>query len=154
MFRGGIDICPHPSYRRFRNGQTSDPEISERERAEATATSPGRKLREMRLAIAVEDELGKEEILSRYLNIAYFGSGAYGIAAAAERYFGKPASALTLPEASLLAALVQSPDTDSPIDGDAEEALGRRSYVLGQMVRLGAVSEAEAARADAEPPEL
>jgi membrane peptidoglycan carboxypeptidase len=134
-----------------RNVLKSDPALSERERAEATAVSPGRKLREMRYAIAVEDELGKEEILGRYLNIVYFGSGAYGIAAAAQRYFGKSPSVLTLPEAALLAGLVQSPNTDSPIDGDAEEALSRRSYVLRQMVRLGAVSEAEAARAEAEP---
>nr|MDT0662886.1 transglycosylase domain-containing protein [Micromonospora sp. DSM 115978] len=134
-----------------RNVLKSDPELTEAERAAATATSPGRKLREMRYAIAVERGIGKSEILRRYLNIAYFGAGAYGISAASERYFDKAPAHLNLAEAALLAGLVQAPDTDSPIDGDAEAALSRRGYVLDQMVRMGVTTPGDAGRAAASP---
>ncbi|MDG4828787.1 transglycosylase domain-containing protein [Solwaraspora sp. WMMD1047] len=134
-----------------RNVLKSDPNLTEAERAAATVTSPGRKLREMRYAIAVERGIGKTEILNRYLNIAYFGAGAYGISAASERYFDKAPAHLNLAEAALLAGLVQSPDTDSPIDGDADAAVARRNYVLDQMVRMGVTSAADAARATAAP---
>ena len=69
----------------------------------------GRKLREMRYAVALEEQLTKDQILERYLNIAYFGSGAYGIEAASRRFFSKGAAELTLPEAATLAGLVQAP---------------------------------------------
>ncbi len=137
-----------------RNVRKTDPNLSEEERAAATATSAGRKIQEMRYALALEQRLSKAEILSRYLNIAYFGAGAYGVSAASQRYFSKPASELTLGEAALLAGLVQSPDTDSPIDGNAQAALARRSYVLDQMAELGVISVADAEQAKAEKPRL
>ncbi|MDP9392020.1 MAG: transglycosylase domain-containing protein, partial [Actinomycetota bacterium] len=69
----------------------------------ATEESVGRKLREARLALALEDTYDKDEILTRYLNIVYFGQGAYGIQAAAQKYFSVNAVDLTLPQAAMLA---------------------------------------------------
>ncbi|WP_407951710.1 transglycosylase domain-containing protein [Plantactinospora veratri] len=134
-----------------RNVLKSDPGLTAEQRAEATETSAGRKIQEMRYALALERRLGKDEILSRYLNIAYFGAGAYGVAAASQRYFSKPARQLTLAEAALLAGLVRSPETDSPIGGDTEAALARRGYVLRQMAETGVISAETATRTQSEP---
>ncbi|GAA3747974.1 hypothetical protein GCM10022225_34920 [Plantactinospora mayteni] len=134
-----------------RNVLKSDPGLTAEQRAEATETSAGRKIREARYALALERRLGKDEILSRYLNIAYFGAGAYGIAAASQRYFSKSAQQLTLAEAALLAGLVRSPETDSPIVGNPDAALVRRGYVLREMVETGVLSAETAARTQAEP---
>ena len=134
-----------------RNVLKSDPNLSEQQRAAATATTFARKIQEMRYALGLEKELSKDEILSRYLNIAYFGAGAYGVSAASERYFSEPPSRLTVAESALLAGLVQSPDTDDPIHGDPNAALARRSYVLDQMVEMGVLSDGAAARAKASP---
>ncbi|MFJ6167382.1 transglycosylase domain-containing protein [Micromonospora orduensis] len=134
-----------------RNVLKTDPARTAEERAAATDPTVGRKIQEIRYAGALEKSLGKDEILDRYLNIAYFGSGAYGIAAASQRYFGKAPAQLTLAESALLAGLVQSPDAYSPIDGDKDAALARRSYVLDSMVATGAVTAAQAAQAKAQP---
>ncbi|MFF0173897.1 transglycosylase domain-containing protein [Micromonospora profundi] len=134
-----------------RNVLKTDPTRSAEERAAATDPTIGRKVQEIRYASALEQSLSKDEILNRYLNIAYFGSGAYGIAAASQRYFGKPPARLTLAEAALLAGLVQSPDAYSPIDGDKDAALARRGYVLDSMAATGAITAAQAAQAKAEP---
>jgi membrane peptidoglycan carboxypeptidase len=79
------------------------------ERAAATADTYQRKVKELRYAIAFEDKYSKDWILQRYLNIAYFGDGAYGIEAAAQHYFSTSASRLTLKQAALLAGLVKNP---------------------------------------------
>ncbi|MET7376690.1 transglycosylase domain-containing protein [Micromonospora arida] len=134
-----------------RNVLKTDPTRTAEERAAATDPTVGRKIQEIRYASALDKSLGKDEILDRYLNIAYFGSGAYGIAAASQRYFGKPPAQLTLAESALLAGLVQSPDAYSPISGDKDEALVRRSYVLDSMVATNAITAAQAAQAKAEP---
>ncbi|WP_406071370.1 transglycosylase domain-containing protein [Micromonospora sp. NBC_01638] len=134
-----------------RNVLKTDPTRTAEERTAATDPTVGRKIQEIRYASALDKSLGKDEILERYLNIAYFGSGAYGIAAASQRYFGKPPAQLTLAESALLAGLVQSPDAYSPIDGDKDGALGRRSYVLDSMVATGAITAAQAVQAKAEP---
>src|SRR3954466_11809825 len=84
------------------------------ERLPATEQTVGRKLREARLALALEETYSKEELLTRYLNIVYFGKNSYGIQPAARAYFGVDASALTLVQAALLAGLVQSPSDDDP----------------------------------------
>ncbi|SCF10157.1 transglycosylase domain-containing protein [Micromonospora mirobrigensis] len=133
-----------------RNALAGDPRLTAQQRARATEISTGRKLREMRYALALERTLDKDQILSRYLNIAYFGAGAYGIAAASKRYFSRSPAQLTLAEAALLAGLVRSPATDDPINGDADAALARRSYVLDRLVETGQVPAAEAAKARAE----
>ncbi|WP_320067543.1 transglycosylase domain-containing protein [Micromonospora sp. RTGN7] len=134
-----------------RNVLASDPALTEEERDRATEISVVRKLKEMRYALAVEREMSKDQILAGYLNIAYFGAGAYGVAAASKRYFSKPPALLTLAEAALLAGLVRSPHTDDPIDGDVDAALSRRAYVLERLVETGQVAPAVAVAAKAEP---
>ena len=109
------------------------------ERAAATESSIGRKLREARLALAVEQQHTKSEILTRYLNLVYFGQGAYGIQAAAQRYFSVNAIDLTLPQAAMLAGLVQTPSNDDPLT-DPERARQRRNQVLQRMLALGHVT--------------
>lgn len=133
-----------------RNVLKTDPNRTAEERQAATEQTVGRKLQEIRYATALEQRLSKDEILNGYLNIAYFGSGAYGIAAASQRYFAKSPAELTLPEAALLAGLVQSPDAYSPIDGDADAALARRGYVLDAMAGTGAITAEQASAAKAE----
>ncbi len=103
-----------------------------------------RKVREARLALALEEASTKDEILTRYLNIVYFGQGAYGVQAAAQRYFGVDAADLTLPQAAMLAGLVQSPANDDPIT-NPDNARVRRDQVLQRMHELGHVSDEELA---------
>jgi membrane peptidoglycan carboxypeptidase len=134
-----------------RNVLKSDVSRTEEQREAATADSPARKLQEIRYAVALEKKLSKDEILGRYLNIAYFGYGAYGIDAASHLYFSKPASQLTLADAALLAGIVQSPDVDNPVTGSRSAALARRSYVLDSLARMKAVTPAQAARARSQP---
>jgi membrane peptidoglycan carboxypeptidase len=135
-----------------RNVLKDDPNLTAQQRVDATADTPARKIQEMRYANALEQKLSKQEILNRYLNIAYFGDGAYGVAAASETYFGKAPSDLTLPEASLLAGLVQSPDAYNPVQtAHQPAALGRRTYVLGAMAKMGVITTDQEAAARAQP---
>ncbi|NLT28948.1 MAG: penicillin-binding protein [Propionibacterium sp.] len=109
----------------------------------ATETTYARKIQELRYAIAVEDELSKDEILERYLNIAYYGDGAYGVQAAAQHYFGTTADKLTLDQSAMLAGLVQSPDSVNPV-ANPRAALERRNVVLNRMAEVGAVTQEQA----------
>jgi membrane peptidoglycan carboxypeptidase len=102
---------------------------------DAQAPTVQRKIRELRYAIAMEKKFTKDEILERYLNIAYYGAGAYGVEAAARHYFSTKASQLTLAQAAMLAGLVQNPDTHNPIRNPSA-ALDRRDVVLNRMVEL------------------
>ncbi len=120
------------------------------EKHDAVATTPARKLRELRYAVAMEKRFTKDEILERYLNIAYFGDGAYGIEAAARHYFGKPAARLTLPEAALLAGIVRYPYAYDPVVHPAA-ARARRDTVLQRMRELHWVSAADVAAAERAP---
>ena len=95
-----------------------------------------RKLRETVLAFEIEAALGKPAILHRYLNQIYLGSGAYGVAAAARTYYGKPLDALTLAEAAMLAGLPKGPAHFNPV-AHPEPARHRRDYVLHQMLEQG-----------------
>lgn len=133
-----------------RNVLRYDTNASAAEREAATADTPARKLQEIRYAVALEKKLSKQQILQGYLNIAYFGDGAYGVFAASETYFGKPPSKLTLAESALLAGLLQSPENDNPITGDQSAALARRSYVLDSMAKTKVITPAQAATAKAE----
>ncbi|SFF57269.1 transglycosylase domain-containing protein [Blastococcus tunisiensis] len=112
------------------------------ERSAATEESVGRKLREARLALALEERYTKDEILTRYLNIVYFGRGAYGVEAAAQRYFGVTAAELTLPQAAMLAGLVQTPTHDDPV-AYPDSAVERRDQVLRRMHALGHATDEE-----------
>lgn len=109
--------------------------------------SYGRKIKELRYAISVEKTLTKDEILERYLNIAYYGDGAYGVEAAAEHYFGTTAAKLSLPQAALLAGLVQNPTAYDPVQNRAA-GLERRNVVINRMAALGVISEAQATKAE------
>ncbi|MGW0119018.1 transglycosylase domain-containing protein [Streptomyces sp. NPDC003327] len=121
--------------------------------AQATQQTIGRKVRELKYAIQVEEELGKKKILENYLNITFFGQQAYGIEAASQRYFSKPAAKLTLGEAAMMAGLVQSPSRYDPIN-DIEEATKRRNVVLQRMADVKDISQAEADQAKAQPIKL
>jgi penicillin-binding protein 1A len=110
-----------------------------------------RKLKEAALAVKLERELPKQEILLRYLNTIYFGRGAYGVEAASRSYFGKPVEQLTLPEAAYLAGLIRSPETADanrgPEDPDAAAqtatATRRRDSVLDAMLNAELITRAE-----------
>ena len=112
---------------------------------DATANTPGRKIREMRYALALEKQLTKAQILERYLNIAPFGGGAFGIYAASQVFFGKPPKDLTLPEAALLAGLVKAPTDYDPLtpEGYAQAVARRDNYVLPNMVKMNKITEAQ-----------
>ncbi|GGZ81184.1 transglycosylase domain-containing protein [Streptomyces bluensis] len=118
--------------------------------AQATQQTLGRKIRELKYAIQLEEELGKKKILENYLNITFFGQQAYGIEAAAQRYFSKPAKDLELGEAALLAGIVQSPTRYDPINDEAE-AKKRRNLVLQRMADVGDISRAQADKAKRAP---
>jgi membrane peptidoglycan carboxypeptidase len=118
--------------------------------AEATQQTIGRKIRELKYAIQIEDQLGKKKILENYLNITFFGEQAYGVEAASERYFSKHAKDLSLPESALLAGIVQSPSRYDP-GNDEAEATKRRNTVLQRMAEVGDISQKEADQAKEEP---
>ncbi|MGW7788394.1 transglycosylase domain-containing protein [Streptomyces tricolor] len=118
--------------------------------AEATQQTLGRKIRELKYAIQIEDKLGKKKILENYLNITFFGQQAYGVEAASQRYFSKHAKDLNLQEAALLAGIVQSPSRYDPVNDEAE-ATKRRNIVLQRMAELGDISQKEADQAKEKP---
>ncbi|MGX1545725.1 transglycosylase domain-containing protein [Streptomyces adustus] len=121
--------------------------------AQATQQTLGRKIQELKFAIQVEEELGKKKILENYLNITFFGEQAYGVEAAAQRYFSKHAKDLTLPESAMLAGIVQSPSRYDPVNDEAE-ATKRRNVVLQRMADVGDISQAEADQAKETPLKL
>jgi len=116
------------------------------ERRAATAETYERKFNELRYAIAFEEKYSKDWILERYLNLAYFGDNAYGIEAAAQNYFSKPASKLNLRQAAMLAGLVQNPSAYDPTN-NPDAARERRDIVLRRMAELDVVTREEADRA-------
>ena len=108
--------------------------------------TPRRKAQELILALWLEMKFTKKEILALYLNRVYFGAGAYGIEAAAQRYFNKPASRLTLGEAALLAGMMKGPSRYSPVSA-TDRAARRATIVLDEMVRTRAITKAQRAEA-------
>lgn len=102
-----------------------------------------RKVREARLALQIERELTKSEILERYLNAVYFGQGSYGVQAASERYFGKPVGQLTIPESAFLAGMIRNPVGYDPVRF-RERSRQRRSVVLQRLADVGYITSAEA----------
>jgi penicillin-binding protein 1A len=107
----------------------------------------GRKIREAVLALALEWRFSKEQILELYLNRVYFGGGAYGIDAASRRFFGHPASQLSIGEAAIIAGLVKAPSNYSPT-ADAEAARSRAGVVIGVMRDNGTITASQAAASD------
>lgn len=111
--------------------------------AAAQAPTLERKILEMRYAIALERKKTKDEILELYLNIAYYGDGAYGVQSAAHHYFNKDAADLNVAEAAMLAGLVQNPGQSDPVH-NLEAALARRNAVLDAQVRYQGMDPAVA----------
>ncbi len=109
-----------------------------------------RKFKEMLLALKMERELSKEEILALYLNIIPFGKHAFGIQAAANTYYGKEVSQLDLPQLAMLAGIPKAPEAGNPINGP-ERALVRRNLVLQRMLEQGSISAEELVRARSAP---
>jgi penicillin-binding protein 1A len=107
-----------------------------------------RKVKEAVLAVKLERELDKEEILGRYLNTIYFGRGAYGVGAAARAYFGKDVRQLGLPEAAYLAGLIRAPEAADAL-ADPVEASRRRDVTLDALRSEGKVTEEQVAQAKA-----
>jgi len=109
-----------------------------------------RKFKEWILALELEIKYSKDEILGFYLNQIPYGSNAYGIEAAAQTFFNKPAKDLTLAESALLVSLPQAPTYYSPFGSHPEELRNRQEYVLNRMTELGYISsnEAETAQCD------
>lgn len=124
--------------------------VTDEEKAAAVERTPQRKLREASYAIALEKQKSKEQILEGYLNIAYFGGGAHGIEVAAERYFGVRASEVTLPQAAVLAGVVQQPGAFDPV-ANPDASQGRRDVVLQRMLQQGMITQAEYDAAVATP---
>ncbi len=110
----------------------------------------GRKLNEILLALKIDASLSKEKVLELYLNKIYLGQRAYGVAAAADVYFGKPLGELNLAEMALLAGLPQAPSRDNPID-NPNAALDRRNHVLERMHSSGYITQQEYNKAIAMP---
>ena len=102
----------------------------------------GDKVREMKLALELEKKLTKDQILEGYLNIVFFNRDAYGIEAAARHFFSTSAKDLTLPQAALLAGLVNSPSFYDPAV-HPDNSIKRRNQVLGEMLRGGKISQAD-----------
>ena len=109
-----------------------------------------RKLREALLSVRMESRLGKRRILEIYLNKIFLGHGAYGVAAAASRYFGKDLDELTLAESAMIAGLARAPSRYSPVTSP-ERALARRRVVLHDMFEVGYISAEQLEAASAEP---
>ncbi|MEV1241095.1 transglycosylase domain-containing protein [Nonomuraea sp. NPDC049750] len=122
---------------------------SDAERDRARAPNLARKITELRYALAMEEKYRKDEILEKYLNIAYFGAGAHGVEAAARRFFSTTAARLTLTQAATLAGAVRMPYSTDPSLGDRHlvRLRQRRDIVLDRMVGVGGISAQEAAAA-------
>ncbi|MGW0802276.1 transglycosylase domain-containing protein [Nonomuraea sp. NPDC002799] len=144
--QGGSSITQQYVKQVLLNSATTD-----KEKNAALEASYARKLKELRYAMAVEEKYTKDEILGKYLNIAYFGASAYGVEAAAKRFFGVNAADLSLAQAATLAGAVQDPNATDPNIGKAqrERLLKRRNLVLDTMAKLGKITPEEAAAAKA-----
>jgi len=109
-----------------------------------------RKLNEIFLALRIEQELSKQEILELYLNKIYLGQRSYGVGAAAETYYGRPLDQLNIAELAMIAGLPKAPSAYNPVT-DPERALQRRNYVLRRMHELGHIDDDQLATARAAP---
>ena len=117
---------------------------------DATRKSLGRKVKELKIAIKLEEDLTKDQILTNYLNITFYGHQAYGIEAAANRYFSKSAKDLTIPEAAMLAGLVQNPSAYDPVL-HPKAAQVRRDTVINKLLEYKHITPEQAKEALAAP---
>lgn len=112
-----------------------------------------RKLQEAMVALYLESRYSKDQILTLYLNRVYFGAGVYGIEAAAQRFFGKPATRLTLPEAAMLAGSVKAPARYNPL-ADTDASIARGAIVLRAMENAGFIDDKTRTEAQATRPRI
>ena len=132
--------------------QISDSDQREQAIQDAQATSIERKLREAKFAIGLEKTNTKQEILTGYLNIAGFGGNTYGIESAAELYFSTTAANLTVAQSAALMAIVQNPEGYRlDVAENRPDAQARRNLILGNMLRLGSIDQAQYDEAVATP---
>ena len=120
------------------------------ERRAAVETTPARKIKEIRMALTLDGEMSKDDILAKYLNLISFGNGSFGIQTAAQTYFGVDAADLTVPQSAMLAGMVQSTSRFNPYT-NPEDTKNRRDTVIDTMVQTGAITPAEGAAHIAEP---
>jgi membrane peptidoglycan carboxypeptidase len=123
---------------------------TESDRLKATEQTPARKLREIRIALQLEKEQSKDQILAGYLNIVFLGNNAYGVASAAQTYFNTTPDKLTVPQAAMLAGMVRSTSAYDPVS-HPQAALDRRNIVIRSMAEQGMITEAQAREATAAP---
>ena len=153
---GGFDITSmvraliHDSSGAGLQGGSTIPQQLVKQLYLSPARNLSRKIKEAVLADRLEQKYSKNQILQAYLNTIYLGNGAYGVEAASETYFQEPASRLDLPQAALLAGMIQDPNGYDPILQPAA-ARQRRSEVLGRMVVYHDITPAQAAAANATP---
>ena len=120
--------------------------------AEATEVSVARKLREIRLAIALETVASKKDILAGYLNLVFLGNQINGVETAAQYYFGTTAKNLTVPQAAYIAGMLKSPNDYKPDSAEnLERGIGRRNYVIQNMADNGYISQEQAETYKASP---
>jgi membrane peptidoglycan carboxypeptidase len=117
--------------------------------ASATADTVARKIKELRMAVQVEHTMSRPQILAGYLNAAFFGNQSYGIEVAAERYFSTTAAKLTLPQAAMLAGIVENPSAYNPLGNSTQvqDTQQRRNTVLARMEQLHYITAAAATAA-------
>ena len=139
------------SNRRLVGASTITQQVAKNLLLRTNEVSYTRKIREALLALRIEQTLSKDDILELYLNQIYLGRGSHGIAAAALNYFNRSLPELTLAQAAYLAGLPKAPNNYPP---GSEAAFARRDYVLNRMVEDGAITQAEAEAARAEPIEV
>lgn len=131
------------NYKKGPGGSTITQQLVKKALLSDERTIP-RKIREAVLAVLIERKYSKDEILGMYLNQIPYGSNAYGIAAAAQTFFGKQVADLTLAESSTLASLPNAPTRLSPYGSHQDELVGRRNYILDRMAEAGFVSKEDA----------
>lgn len=129
----------------------------DKEAASAATVASGvqglyRKIKEIRLALQLEQEVSKKDILAGYLNLSFFGGRIYGVEQAAEYYFGVKAKDLTIAQGAMLAAMLKSPNDYRPdLPANADRAKSRRNYVIDKEVEAGYIDAAQAAEAKQQP---
>ncbi|MBW3084932.1 Biosynthetic peptidoglycan transglycosylase [Austwickia sp. TVS 96-490-7B] len=132
----------------LRNGNNAAAEAAQSQRGVAGIV---RKLQEAKYAIELEKKMSKDQILEGYLNLVFYGANAYGVQAAAQRYFGVDAKDLNLQQSAMIAGMAQLPSRFNPIDNSQSAATKRRNTVIDRMAELTLITRAEAAKAKAAP---
>ncbi|NBW73130.1 MAG: PASTA domain-containing protein [Microbacteriaceae bacterium] len=132
---------------------SGDPEAIDMQTSRAYALQ--RKFQEVRLALALEKNYSKQDIIAGYLNLSFFGTNINGIEAASEYYFGTTAKELTVPQAAMLTAMLKGAEDYRPdVEANQDRALNRRNYVIQNMADAGDITQSEADMYKAMPIEL